>query len=318
MRYRVLGPLRITDGDRDLTPSGDRQRRLLAALVLERGAVVSADRLAELLWPDRLPADQASALQTHVFRLRRVLPEGAIETVGAGYRLAAPADDIDADRFAELVTDAIAEGSSDPRRGASCCSTKRFPSGAGNPTKSWRRPTQGASRRRASASWRWPRASSGSSPSQLSVGTVTRATAWPSSSRSLPSIRFASGPASCSWLRSMNVAAAPKHLGRMTTSGDGSPTSWGSLRRPSCRRCTTRSCPERRARASASERRAASSVPLAPNVLVGRDDLVATIVERIASVRLVTLIGPGGVGKTRVAGEAARRFESSGAPVWFC
>ena len=155
MRYRVLGPLRITDGDRDLTPSGDRQRRLLAALVLERGAVVSADRLAELLWPDRLPADQASALQTHVFRLRRVLPEGAIETVGAGYRLAATADDIDAHHFAELVTDAIAEGSGGPLR-RSRCSTKRFPCGAGNPSKSWLRPMRGASRRRASASWRSP------------------------------------------------------------------------------------------------------------------------------------------------------------------
>ena len=210
VRYRVLGPLRITDGDRDLTPSGDRQRRLLAALVLERGAVVSADRLAELLWPDRLPADQASALQTHVFRLRRVLPEGAIETVGAGYRLAAAADDIDADRFAELVTDAIAEGSSDPRRALALLDealslwTRATLRRAGGDR---RRAHRGGAPRRAGGG---RTASSGSSPSQLSVGTVTRATAWLSSSRSRQSIRFASGRASCSWLRSMNVAGAPE------------------------------------------------------------------------------------------------------------
>ena len=206
----------------------------------------SADRLAELLWPDRLPADQASALQTHVFRLRRVLPEGAIETVGAGYRLAATADDIDAHHFAELVTDAIAEGSGGPLR-ALALLDEALSLWRGQPFEELAETDAGRIEAARLGELAVARASSGSSPSPRSVGTVTRVTAWPSSSRSRPSIRSASGRASCSWLRSMSAAAAPKHLARTTTSGDGSPTSWGSPPRPSCRRCTTRSCPERRA-----------------------------------------------------------------------
>ena len=116
MRYRVLGPLRIAEAGNETGPPGERQRRLLAALVLERGSVVPADRLVDLLWPDRLPADQAAALQTHVFRLRRILPEGAIETSGAGYRLNAEPDDVDAHSFARVVAEAMSVRADEPHR----------------------------------------------------------------------------------------------------------------------------------------------------------------------------------------------------------
>ena len=48
-RIDVLGPLRVWDGDGAEVPlRGPLQRRLLAALVLGRGSVVSVDRLTEL------------------------------------------------------------------------------------------------------------------------------------------------------------------------------------------------------------------------------------------------------------------------------
>ena len=114
MRYRVLGPLRVVHDGHDVTPTGEQQRRLLAALVLRAGTAVPADHLVEVLWPDRLPADHAAALQTHVFRLRRALPGGAVETTPGGYRLAAAAEDIDAHRFGTLVHRAAAARDEEP------------------------------------------------------------------------------------------------------------------------------------------------------------------------------------------------------------
>ncbi|MFZ4718364.1 MAG: BTAD domain-containing putative transcriptional regulator [Ilumatobacteraceae bacterium] len=90
----VLGRTRV--GDADLV-SG-RQRSLLAALVLHRGAPVSVARLATLVWGDEQPADAGASLHTLVFRLRRELPEGVTVDATAGhYSLSVPAGDVDVD-----------------------------------------------------------------------------------------------------------------------------------------------------------------------------------------------------------------------------
>ena len=100
----VLGPIRVSDADgRDVTPEGALQRRLLALLVLRRGQVVSVDAAIDALWPARPPRDPVAALQNHLFRLRRGLPEDAIESTGTGYRLAASRIDLDADRLAAAL-----------------------------------------------------------------------------------------------------------------------------------------------------------------------------------------------------------------------
>lgn len=101
----VLGPIRVVDrSGGDVTPEGPLQRRLLALLVLRRGQVVSADAAIDVLWPVRPPRDPGAALQNHVFRLRRGLPEGLIESVGDGYRLAASGVELDADRLLALLS----------------------------------------------------------------------------------------------------------------------------------------------------------------------------------------------------------------------
>ena len=93
----VLGPIRVVDADgRDRTPDGPLQRRLLALLVLRRGRVVATDAAVDVLWRAKLPQDPAAALQTHMFRLRRGLPAGVIESDPT-------AVEVDADRLAEIV-----------------------------------------------------------------------------------------------------------------------------------------------------------------------------------------------------------------------
>jgi predicted ATPase/DNA-binding SARP family transcriptional activator len=88
----VLGRARI-DG-RDV--GSRRLRQLLAALVLHRGTTVTTDRLAELVWADQQPQDPAASLHTLVSRLRAQLPRVAtLDSLSGGYRLRVPSGDVD-------------------------------------------------------------------------------------------------------------------------------------------------------------------------------------------------------------------------------
>jgi len=110
VRYRVLGPIEVADDRGDPVPlAGSRQRALLAALLARGGQAVPAERLAEGLWGEEQPADPAAALQSQVSRLRRRLGAHAgLETVGLGYRLRPAPGDLDAAAFEQLVVEARA------------------------------------------------------------------------------------------------------------------------------------------------------------------------------------------------------------------
>jgi len=73
MRFGVLGPLLVHDGDGRVDIPAPRQRTLLAALVLRAGRAVPAEKLSEELWDGGPPAAAAVTLRTHVMRLRQVL-----------------------------------------------------------------------------------------------------------------------------------------------------------------------------------------------------------------------------------------------------
>lgn len=85
------------------TSASVQQRLLLCCLLVEANQFVAADRLVEELWGDTLPSDPAAALRTQVSRLRQRLPEGALVTEPGGYRLAVGADDVDSAVFERLV-----------------------------------------------------------------------------------------------------------------------------------------------------------------------------------------------------------------------
>ena len=92
MEYRILGPLEVRQDGRPLGLGGDKQRALMAILVLHRGEVVSSDQLIDGLWGERPPPTALKALQVHVSRLRRALgqdaatggPDGVLVTRGHG------------------------------------------------------------------------------------------------------------------------------------------------------------------------------------------------------------------------------------------
>jgi predicted ATPase/DNA-binding SARP family transcriptional activator len=109
VRYWVLGPVAIADANGDPAPVvGSRQRALLGALLAHAGRAVSAERLAEGLWGNMQPTDPAAALQSQVSRLRRRLGGVGLETAGRGYRLEPAPGELDAAVFEQLVAEARA------------------------------------------------------------------------------------------------------------------------------------------------------------------------------------------------------------------
>ncbi len=100
----LLGALQVSCDGAAVHVPGTRLRGLLALLALSAGRPVDAATLVDALWPEVRPADPANALQSLVSRLRRVLGSAdAVAQVAGGYRLAVADDDIDAARFERLA-----------------------------------------------------------------------------------------------------------------------------------------------------------------------------------------------------------------------
>ncbi|MER6946993.1 BTAD domain-containing putative transcriptional regulator [Nonomuraea sp. NPDC000554] len=118
MRFGVLGPLVAwTAGGEPVQVPEVKVRALLANLLAHRGAPVSADRLIDDLWGDRPPADALAALRVKVSQLRRVLGDrDAIVHRAPGYLLRATDDDVDADLFQSLLSRAQRTGDLQARR----------------------------------------------------------------------------------------------------------------------------------------------------------------------------------------------------------
>ncbi|MGC5531979.1 AfsR/SARP family transcriptional regulator [Streptomyces sp. SR-10] len=104
MRYCILGTTRALRDDGTAVPlGGARLRALLTVLALRPGRTVPAGVLVDEVWDGDPPADAAGALQALVGRARRALGRTAVESVEGGYRLAAPPDAVDLHRFERLA-----------------------------------------------------------------------------------------------------------------------------------------------------------------------------------------------------------------------
>ncbi|MFF0555989.1 ATP-binding protein [Streptomyces sp. NPDC004266] len=107
MRYLILGTTEALRPDGTPLPlGGARLRALLAALALRGGRAVSVGELADDVYGDDPPQDTPAALQALVGRLRRSIGREAVaSTPGPGYRLVAGPDDIDLYVFRRRVSD---------------------------------------------------------------------------------------------------------------------------------------------------------------------------------------------------------------------
>jgi predicted ATPase/DNA-binding SARP family transcriptional activator len=117
-----LGPLEVRARESLVPLTAAKQKAILALLLLSRGETVSVDRLKEALWDDSPPTTAGTALQGYVSQLRRMLESGVegggalIATSAPGYSLTAAPEQVDLSRFEQLTAkgrDALAAGESD-------------------------------------------------------------------------------------------------------------------------------------------------------------------------------------------------------------
>ena len=117
VEFHVLGPLEVASGGRSLSVGGTRTRAVLAFLVMNANAVVSADRLAEELWAGLAPGRAAANLQVRLSELRKALrsvaEEDRLATRAPGYVLRVAPEELDVLRFQQLAAsgrEALAAG----------------------------------------------------------------------------------------------------------------------------------------------------------------------------------------------------------------
>jgi predicted ATPase/DNA-binding SARP family transcriptional activator len=104
LRIGLLGPLQVRDeAGRPVHVGGRQLRVLLSLLALNAGRVVPAGQMAEQIWPDDPPGHPGNALQTLVSRLRNAGFRDVIESHPAGYRLAVPPEAVDVMTFEALA-----------------------------------------------------------------------------------------------------------------------------------------------------------------------------------------------------------------------
>ena len=111
MDFRILGPLQVIDDQgREVPLASNKQRALLAILLLHANELVTTDRLVDDLWGDEPPASASKALQVHISRLRRALENGqstgdrSVLTQPTGYLLRTRPGELDLDRFEDAVS----------------------------------------------------------------------------------------------------------------------------------------------------------------------------------------------------------------------
>lgn len=103
MRYDVLGPLEVRDGALSVAVGPPQRRAVLGVLLASANRFVSRDRVIESVWPGRAGPERVGSVQSHVSRLRGVLGASVIVHRAQGYLLRTGPDDLDADRFGRAV-----------------------------------------------------------------------------------------------------------------------------------------------------------------------------------------------------------------------
>ena len=106
LEFRILGHLEVVNDGAAVSLPSQKQRALLALLLINHGEVISTDQLIHELWGERPPKTAPNVLQNLVSQLRKILPNGMLVTRSPGYRLDLEPDQLDLCRFERLVAEA--------------------------------------------------------------------------------------------------------------------------------------------------------------------------------------------------------------------
>jgi predicted ATPase len=313
----ILGPLDVRDArGRPIDVAGARLRTLVCRLALDPGRPVSVFALVEAVWGAHPPADEANALQTLVSRLRRALGDAAaVSQSGAGYRLEIAPEDVDVVRFEAMAC----EGAALAR--------------AGDPARA------GVVLRAALELWRGPALADGGDglrdvASRLTelrlAAIVDRVDADLATSAGGPPSALVSELEALVLDHPLNERLAGQLITALARAGRPADAlqAYERLRAgladelgvdPSAPVQAVQLAVLRGELAAPEPRQAARRTNLKAQLtsFIGRDDEVSRIVKALEEHRLVTLVGPGGAGKTRLASEAAATIVDSAADgIW--
>jgi predicted ATPase/DNA-binding SARP family transcriptional activator len=311
MEFRILGPLEVAEGDVLVALGGLKQRAVLALLLLRAGETVASAWLIDEIWGEAAPTTAAKSIQLYVSQLRKALratrpgAEHLLATRPGGYTLAVDGHDLDVDRFTRLC----AEGRSALDRQEAGPAAEAL--------------------RAALALWRGPAlADFGAEPfaareavrlAELRVAALEdRIEADLALGRHRALIGELETLVAEHPLRERLRGQLMLALYRCDRQADAL-AAYRAARRtlvdelglepnPALRRLEQAILTQS---AHLAPGAGAGRLPVPPNRTIGRAAEVELLAERlqVAAVRVLTLTGPGGVGKTRLALEAARRAE---------
>ncbi|MFG1603733.1 BTAD domain-containing putative transcriptional regulator [Actinoplanes sp. NPDC049265] len=296
LRVTLLGGFALRRGEHVVPVSGARVRGLLARLALAGGRAVAPGVLVDALWPEEQPADPVNALQSLVSRARRTLGAAdAVTQADGGYRLAVEAGDVDALWFERLAADGRDRLRTGDRAEAATL--------LGEALALWGEPAAVAAVTPAAATRLEHAAVEVAvdlAEAELGLGRADTAAerlhallvAQPADERVAALLMDALAVQGREAEALDLFERVREELADRLGADPGA-----ALRERHLRLLRTETAPEA----------APSNLPAPLTSFIGRDDDVARIDTLLASGRLVTVVGPGGAGKTRLAVEAARR-----------
>lgn len=317
MEFRVLGPVEVAAGGQTASLGRGRRRTILAALLAAGGDTITTDGLIDAVWGDAPPTTARKSLQSHVSRLRAMLADlqppdtpSPVVSAPAGYRLALDAHEVDAVRFVRLSTRAREVLETSPEQAAALLDEALGP---------WRGRAYGeladhpAIRAEASRLEQMRRtAAAHHVDARLAMGrheevigplelVVAQEPLGERAHGQLMVALYRSG-------RQGDALAVYEALCdrlRDDLGVDPSPATQRVHQRILRQDPELAGPPSRPRTIDGTARRSATG--FVPQDLIGRDEDVPEVAERVAPGRLVTLTGPGGVGKTRLAQQVAAR-----------
>ncbi|MFG2144417.1 BTAD domain-containing putative transcriptional regulator [Streptomyces sp. NPDC048696] len=315
MRYRIIGTTQLLNPEGTaVAVGGARLRALLTVLALRPGRTVPVARLVDEVWNGEPPADAAGALQALVGRLRRVAGHTAVASAESGYRLDAEPDDIDLYRFERLAGEGVrALEQGDPTKAIALLD---------DALALWAGPVLDDLPDRAAEAARWEARRLDARRAGL-----TAALALGRADETLPELAA---------LCAANPLDEPLHALRIRALRLAGRTAealaaYDDVRRTLADRLGADPGPELRAlhgellqappepaprpalpRALKEQGGPPGNLRARLTSFVGREADIETIRRDLGGARLVTLLGPGGAGKTRLSQEAAEAVDAAG------
>ena len=296
----MLGHLRVLDKDGAAVQlSAPKLRTLLALLLVNRGRPVSVDRIADALWGRTPPRSAANLVQGYIRDLRRRLGAHEITTVPGGYRLDVMRGSVDAERFEDLVRARRYEQALALWHGAALEEWAEDP---------------------------WARATAVRLEEMRLSAMEARLAQEVDAGRESVLAEIAALVEEHPLRERIRILLV-KALYAAGRQADAL-ASYAQARRYLAEEVGLEPGPELRAveaavlaqdaSLSAAPARSPAAPPAPVTPLVGRDSDLAALRSALATARLVTLSGPGGIGKTRLAVEvAATPVLPIGGPAWF-